>query len=111
MLLPQSSYATPQAFSARRMPRISRVQAVLSLCFVALVNLPLHSQQPPLLDTMTGELQRAYTTLGRPTPNQKDADKVLPPYFISYSVSDVTSATIRAQYGALADSTSSHVRV
>ena len=66
---------------------------------------------PVLLDTMTGELQRAFTTLGKPGPNQKDADKLLPPYFISYSVSDATAVTIRAQYGALADSTSNHVRV
>jgi predicted Zn-dependent protease len=63
-----------------------------------------------LLDTMTGELQRAFTTLGRPTPSQKAADK-LPPYFLSYSVSDASSVTIRAEYGALADSTSNHVRV
>ena len=32
-----------------------------------------------LLDTMTGELQRAFTSLGKPGPNQKDADKQLPP--------------------------------
>ncbi len=30
-----------------------------------------------LLDTMTGELQRAFTSLGKPGPNQKDADKLL----------------------------------
>ena len=34
-----------------------------------------------LLDTMSGELQRAFTSLGKPGPNQKDADKQLPPYF------------------------------
>ena len=60
---------------------------------------------------MTAELQRAFTSLGKPGPNQKDADKQLPPYFLSYSVSDATSVSIRAQYGALADSTSNHVRV
>ncbi len=60
---------------------------------------------------MTAELQRAFTSLGKPVPNQKDADKLLPPYFLSYSVSDATSVSIRAQYGALADSTSNHVRV
>ena len=64
-----------------------------------------------LLDTMTGELQRAFTSLGKPGPNQKDADKQLPPYFLSYSVADATSVSIRAQYGALADSTSNRVRV
>jgi predicted Zn-dependent protease len=64
-----------------------------------------------LLDTMTGELQRAFTSLGKPGPNQKDADKLLPPYFLSYSVADATSVTIRAQYGALADSSSNHQRI
>jgi TldD protein len=66
---------------------------------------------PILLDTMTGELQRAFTSLGKPGPNQKDADKQLPPYFLSYSVSDASAVSIRAQFGALADSTSNHVRV
>ena len=72
---------------------------------------PAVSASPVLLDTMSGELHRAFTTLGRPTPNQKDADKLLPPYFLSYSVSDASAVTIRAEYGALADSTSNHVRV
>jgi len=71
---------------------------------------------PVLLDTMTSELQRAFTSLGKPTtsqsgPNQKDGDKQLPPYFISYSISDANTVSIRAQYGALADSNTSHVRV
>jgi predicted Zn-dependent protease len=64
-----------------------------------------------LLDTMTGELQRAFTSLGKPGPNQKDADKQLPPYFLSYSVADATSVSIRAQYGSLAESSSNQVRV
>jgi predicted Zn-dependent protease len=66
---------------------------------------------PVLLDAMTGELQRAFNSLGKPGPNQKDADKQLPPYFLSYSVADATSVSIRAQYGALADSTSNQMRV
>jgi predicted Zn-dependent protease len=66
---------------------------------------------PVLLDTMTGELQRAFTSLGKPVANQKDADKLLPPYFLSYSISDANSVSIRAQYGALADSNTSNVRV
>ena len=71
---------------------------------------------PVLLDTMTGELQRAFTSLGKPNPNQsgsnqKDPEKLLPPYFISYSISDINALSIRAQYGALADSNTSHVRM
>ena len=60
---------------------------------------------------MTGELQRAFTTLGKPAPNQKDPDKLLPPYFLSYSVADASSVSIRAQFGALADSSSNRIRV
>jgi len=66
---------------------------------------------PVLLDAMTGELQRAFTSLGKPGSNQKEPDKALPPYFISYSIIDNNSVSIRAQYGALADSNTSHVRV
>jgi TldD protein len=64
-----------------------------------------------LLDTMTGELQRAFTSLGRQSSTAADADKQLPPYFISYSVADASVATVRAQYGALAESSSNHVRL
>jgi predicted Zn-dependent protease len=60
---------------------------------------------------MTGELQRAFTNLGKPGLNQKDPDKLLPPYFLSYSISDANAISIRAEYGALSDSNNSHVRV
>ena len=61
---------------------------------------------PVLLQAMDAELHRAFSSLGK----QGD-DKQLPPYFLSYSVSDASSVNIRAQYGGLADSSSSHVRV
>jgi predicted Zn-dependent protease len=61
---------------------------------------------PVLLDAMTTELNRAFTSLGK----QGDA-KQLPPYFLSYSVSDASSVTIGAQYGALVSSGSNHVRI
>ena len=41
---------------------------------------------PVLLDTMTTELQRAFTSLGK--PGRRKTPKQLPPYFLSYSVSD-----------------------
>jgi len=63
------------------------------------------STTPVLLDAMTTELHRAFTSLGK----QGD-DKQLPPYFLSYAVSEATYVGIRAQYGALADSSSNHVR-
>ncbi|MGA7831170.1 MAG: metallopeptidase TldD-related protein [Terracidiphilus sp.] len=84
-----------------------------SICAVsaalALV-LPLASgaqQQPTpvLLDAMATELHRAFTSLGK----QGD-EKQLPPYFLSYSVSDASALTIQAQFGALVNTSVHHVR-
>ncbi len=58
------------------------------------------------MDAMTSELHRAFTSLGK----QGD-DKQLPPYFLSYSVSDASAVSIRAQFGALVDSSANHMRV
>ncbi|MDE3063123.1 MAG: peptidase U62 [Acidobacteriota bacterium] len=54
---------------------------------------------------MSDELHRAFTSLG----HQGD-DKLPPPYFLSYSVSDSTSLSIRAQYGALVGVNTNHLR-
>jgi len=35
----------------------------------------------------------------------------VPPYFLSYSVSDASAVSIRAQFGALVDSSANHVRI
>ena len=64
-----------------------------------------------VLDTMTAELHRAFTSLGRQASSGQDSDKQLPPYFLSYTVSDSSSISIRAQYGALAESASNHLRI
>jgi predicted Zn-dependent protease len=61
---------------------------------------------PVLLDAITTELHRAFTSLGK----QGD-DKQLPPYFLSYTVSDATAAVIQAQFGALVNSTEARARV
>ncbi len=61
---------------------------------------------PVLLNAMNTELHRAFTSLGK----QGD-EKQLPPYFLSYSVADATFVSIRAQFGALVDSSANHVRV
>ncbi len=66
---------------------------------------------PVLLDAMTTELQRAFTSLGKQVPGNPDSEKQLPPYFLSYSVSDATGISIRAQFGAIVDSSQNHVRV
>jgi predicted Zn-dependent protease len=92
-----------------------RQLAGFSTLFVALTILPLTqpaaeaqkaADLPPLLDTMSTELTRAMGALGK-----QGNDKQIPPYFLSYSVSDATGITIRAQYGALADSSENHQRL
>jgi TldD protein len=60
---------------------------------------------------MTTELHRAYTSLGKQGPGNQEPDKLLPPYFLSYSVSDASMVSIRAQYGALVNSSTDRVRV
>jgi predicted Zn-dependent protease len=59
-----------------------------------------------LLDAMTTELHRAFTSLGK-----SGSDKQLPPYFLSYSVSDASFVSSRAQFGAVVDSSASRLRV
>ena len=94
------------------------------------------AQDPPLLTTLTNELNRAFTELTHAkqpaatekswasTPNsshgQRESGKSTdvspatntpaPPYFISYSISDSTEVTIRATFGGLIDSGTSHTR-
>jgi predicted Zn-dependent protease len=64
---------------------------------------------PVILDAMTTELHRALTVLGKPAT--AGDDKQLPPYFLSYSISDTSFVSVRAQYGALSDSSASRMRV
>jgi len=66
---------------------------------------------PVLLDAMTTELHRAFTSLGNQGSGQPGSDQQLPPYFLSYAVSDASFVFIGAQYGALVNSSANHVRV
>jgi len=66
---------------------------------------------PVLLDAMTTELHRAFTSLGKQGPGKQESEKQLPPYFLSYTVRDASSVTIRAIFGALVDSEANHVRM
>lgn len=86
---------------------------------------PASSAPPPLLETMTAELTRAMNSLGKSNPSAprataKTADHpgesgtsatLVPPYFLSYTVHDIDNVSIRAQYGALVDSTAAASRV
>jgi len=56
-----------------------------------------HAQSTPvLLDAMTSELHRAFTSLGKAGDEKQPA-----PYFMSYSVRDSDGVFVMAQYGAL----------
>ena len=61
---------------------------------------------PVLLNAMKTELNRAFTSLGK-----QESGKQLPPYFLSYSVIDAGAVVIRAQAGALIDSSTNHARI
>jgi predicted Zn-dependent protease len=99
---------TPIPFTASRRialrPGLCLVLSSLALALPAATSA--QQSTPVLLDAMTTELHRAYTTLGK----QGD-EKQLPPYFLSYAVSDASAVAIRAQFGALVDSSANHVRV
>ena len=110
MTNPSSAAGRPvPAFSK---PSIRLVAAIFALVaaipFSSFAQKAAPAQAPVLLDAMTTELHRAFTSLGTQTAS-KDAQ--LPPYFLSYSVSDASVATVRAQYGAVVDSSANRVRV
>ncbi|MGA2851682.1 MAG: metallopeptidase TldD-related protein [Terracidiphilus sp.] len=96
------------------MPSVRLVAAVSILVaaipFSAIAQQGAAAQPPVLLDAMTTELHRAFTSLGKQAAG-KDTDKQLPPYFLSYSVSDASAVTVRAQYGAVVDNSANRVRV
>ena len=141
MLLLEYLPPMPQNFvcAAPRTVKCKLEVLVPATVFLALLapTAPATAQQskPVLLNAMTTELHRAFTSLGKSTsaiaqsvgapplalapadakggtaPNLPVADQQLPPYFLSYSVADATFVSIRAQYGALADSSSGRTRV
>ena len=63
----------------------------------------------PLLDAMTSEVHRAFTSLGKQA-GQTATEGQAPPYFISYSATDSSFVVIRAEFGGLAGSVASHMR-
>jgi len=105
--------------------RSAQVAAILSL-FVFVPAARAQQPLPVVLDAMTTELHRAFTSLGKssaastltpaaasPTgsPSATPADKLLPPYFLSYTVRDTNFVSIRAMYGALAESSAGRARM
>jgi predicted Zn-dependent protease len=126
MLLPQFSHLVPVFSFAANGWKTARAGCCVAVAAFGLTlnpwagalqaSPPPHSadQDPPgtplLLDAMTSELHRAFTTLGRQSTGKQDSEKPLPPYFLSYTVRDAGSVSIRAQFGALVSSEANHVR-
>jgi len=90
-------------------PCLTSALAIALLAFPVMAKA--QTPTPLLLDAMTTELHRAFSMLGKQAAANPDAEKQLPPYFLSYSVADASSVSIRAQFGAIVDSSDNHVRV
>ena len=129
----------PQALTphhSKSLPR--RTVGAFSRCTPAVAALSLlillsaaRAQQPVpvVLDAMTTELHRAFTSLGQASaqpaaappaassagsasnPAPAPSDKLLPPYFLSYTVRDTNFVSIRAIYGGLAESSAGRTRM
>ena len=111
-LMPPKTSAVAQISSLRQSLTRHSLLVVLAVMFLAAPILAgAQTPTPLLLDAMTTELHRAFNQLGKQATATSDADKQLPPYFLSYSVADASSVSIRAQFGAVVDSSSNHVRV
>jgi len=66
---------------------------------------PVHAQSSALMDTMSAELHRAMSTLG------KGGDGQLQPYYMSYSAHEVYAVDITAEQGGLVASEANHARL
>ena len=95
----------PLRFDRTLRRSLQAVTAAVLLLPVARARFAWAQQPAALLDVMSDELHRAFTSLGH-----HGDDKLPPPYFLSYSVSDSTSFSIRAQYGAIVGVNANHLR-
>jgi TldD protein len=107
--MPQPSLHATGRTSSRFASRAALLAASAFTVVAAALPAAGAQQAPPLLDAMTAELHRAFTSLGR--DGAPGDGKQLPPYFMSYSVSDTSYVGIRAQYGAIVDSSQTRARV
>ncbi len=103
--------AHPNAAKARPATRFLARAAFAALAIALPAAARAQQPTPVLLDAMSAELHRAFTSLGRQAPGKQEPDQQLPPYFLSYSVSDASMVSIRAQFGALVNSSTNRVRV
>src|ERR1700686_1854564 len=95
--MPQKTSAVPGRFA----PCSCLCAAIAASVLLIPAAAPAQQTTPVLLDAMTTELQRAFTSLGNQVPGKPDSEKQLPPYFLSYAVSVASGVSIRAQFGAL----------
>jgi TldD protein len=109
--MPQNSCPLPQPSSLAPSFKANAC-AVLAIAALSFASPYARAQQAPvLLDAMTTELHRAVTSLGKPAAGTQTSETQLPPYFISYSVSDSSFVSIRAQFGAVVDSSANRARM
>jgi predicted Zn-dependent protease len=106
MFKPLIALSQKRGFGSRSLAAV-----VLFLLVVTLQTAAAQQATPVILDAMTQELQRAYSQLGKQATGNMGAEKQLPPYFLSYAVSEASFVTIRAQYGSLTLSTANRMRV
>ncbi len=96
------------------MPRFLPAAAALALAGLPSASVAQQTANASvLLDAMSAELHRAFTSLAKPVSPAAPAaaaDKQPPPYFISYTVHDISTVTISAQYGALTGNGASRQR-
>jgi len=130
MLSPNPRASTPHHFNGPlRHPIVALLHSASAATILSLLLImsAARAQQPVpvVLDTMTAELHRAFTSLGKssttpspapaasPSTNAPvaSAEKLLPPYFLSYTVRDTSFVSIRAMYGALAESSAGRTRM
>jgi TldD protein len=108
--MPQKSFPASRRLVSQPALKCSfRTGFALAAVALALPPAATAQQTPVLLDAMTTELHRAFTSLGK--AGAAGDEKQMPPYFLSYSVSDASYVGIRAQFGAVVDSAASRARV
>jgi TldD protein len=115
MLFPQSSPRIPLLIvsGVRRFPAARQIRTAILVALLAplvfAAPAPARAQQANsvVLDAITTELNRAFNSLGKTGATE---DQKLPPYFLSYAISDASIVNVRAQFGALVDSTSNRIR-
>ena len=73
-----------------------------TLVCVTLAVVPAHAQEGSIIEAMRTELDRSMEAL---------QTQEVPPYFLSYEITDVQKLSAQASFGALTDSNEEHIRI